>query len=210
VSIWVNQEVTEVIAGFDFDDGTGNTTLSPTLTDSDVTVSDFSVGAGLTEVIDTSDSSLAENLDAEQNIFGTDNAISFGGSRDNLGFTRAGDLENAITENEYLTFTVSPASSVQMNFSRFTFRARAEDLTESATSWALYSSVDGFDQANAIANGNIELADEWTDHIIDLSSTSLQGLSETTELRLYIYDGRNNSQSSTLFDKVLLHGELDY
>lgn len=96
-----------------------------------------------------------------------------------------------------------------MSLSSFTFRAFADDLTESATSWALYSSVAGFEQADYIATGETTVADEWTDYVVDLSSSDFQGLTEEIELRLYIYDGRNHSNSSTLFDKVILHGELD-
>jgi hypothetical protein len=207
VSIWVSQDVTDVIAAYDFDDGVGNATTAVSLKDANVSASDYGVGVGLNNVINTS-SGLAEDKDAEGNNFGTANPLSYGGIRDDFGFTRQGSLSGAITTDEYMTFTVTPTNSASMNLSRFTFRHFANNLTESATSWALYSSVDGFDQADAIATGETTVAADWVGHVIDLPAKSFRGLNQAVEFRLYIYDGRNNSNSLTLFDKVILHGSV--
>ncbi|VGO13843.1 hypothetical protein PDESU_02400 [Pontiella desulfatans] len=208
VSITVNQEVTDAIAAYDFDDGTGTATTNASLIDPSVTASDYGVGSGLNVVIDTSANSLSENLDAEGNIFGTANPISFGGIRDDLGFTRQGDLSNAISENEYMTFTVTPGEGMEMDLSRITFRTWIENATESVNAWSLYSSVGGYSQANAIASGATTNVGEWVGHVIDLGAEQFQNVTDAVEFRLYIYDGRNNSGSTTLFDKVLLHGTV--
>jgi hypothetical protein len=208
VSIWVAREVSEVIAAYDFDDGSGETTTSVTLQDGNVVASNYGVGSGLNELIDSSSNSLSEDFDAENNIFGTTNALSFGGTRDDFGFTRAGSLETAISQNEYMSFTVTPTDTAAMNLSCLTFRTRIESILESAKSWALYSSVDGFQEADVISNGQTTVVGEWVSNVIDLSAASFQSLDEAVEFRLYIYDGRNNKSSSTLFDKVILHGTV--
>ncbi|MDF7808789.1 Ig-like domain-containing protein [Pontiellaceae bacterium B12219] len=206
VSISVIQHVTEVIAAYDFDDGTGTATLNVTLSDPNITAGAYGVGSGLNVVMDTGANSLAEDLDAEGNIFGTTNGISFGGNRDTIGFTRNGNLSNALSENEYMTFTVEPADRVEMDLSRLTFRVWIENAVESVNSWSLYSSIDGFGEADAIASGTTTNVGEWVGHIIDLSAAPFQGITDAVEFRLYIYGGRNNSGSTTLFDKVILHG----
>ena len=153
---------------------------------------------------------MAEDVDAEGNLLGTANPISFGGSRGNgdgsteLGFTRLGNLANAIAVNEYLTFTVTPQNEAALNFFNFTFRSRVSTLTEAANSWALYSSLDAF--ATPIDEGETMVANTWVGHEIDLLTIDYQGLTQPVEFRLYIYGGRNGSGSLTLFDKVALNG----
>ena len=200
----------ELLAGYDFDDGTGTASYAVTASNSNVTASDFGVGAGLNLITNNSSSALAENTDAEGNLLGTANPISFGGARGatdgstEFGFTRQGNLANAIAVHEHLTFTVTPQNAAEMNFFNFTFRARMNDLTESATSWSLYSSLDGF--ATAIDEGETTVTLTWVGHEIDLLKTEYQGLTQPVEFRLYIYDGRNSGGSLTLFDKFALNG----
>lgn len=208
VTISVNQEVSEVVAAYDFDDGTGSATTTATLIGTNVIAGDFGVGTGLNNVVDISTAySLAENIDAEGNIFGTDNPISFGGSRNNLGFVRGGTLDDAIDADAYITFAVTPTNDASMDLSRLTFRAYSDETIESANAWTLYSSVDSF--AQAIATGESTVADGWADHVIDLSASSFQSVEESVEFRLYIYSGRNDLHSTTLFDKVIVHGSAN-
>ena len=192
------------LAGYDFDNGAVGLRFAATVQDPDIAASDFAVGEGLLPIIDSSGNALAENTDAEGNVLGTATPLSFGGSRNGLGFTRQGNLDQAITTGDYMAFTLAPESGTEMNLLRFTFRTRIQSLTESANSWSLFSSLDDFE--TAIAEGETTQVQTWIGNVIDLSAANFQALTEAIEFRLYIFNGRNDSNSSTLFDKFALRG----
>ncbi len=205
----------EIIAGYDFDDGTGTATTVVTVKDANVTASDYDTGTGLNTLTDTSGNSLADNLDAEGNVFGTANQISFGGAQSTFGFAdqnNGNNLSGAISQNDYMTFTVTPLGGVAMNLASFTFRTRANQLNNSAERWALFTSVDGFTNGAQIVTGQTTDAGTWTGGsnyvVIDLSAEKFQELEEAIEFRLYIYGGNASGSSATLFDKVIVNGTV--
>lgn len=197
----------EILAGYDFDDGTGSPTTAPTVTGNNTTASAFSVGSGLLSPpsIIQGGSALTENTDAEGNILGTANPLSYGGLRDaNIGFTRLGDLDDALSTGDYLSFTVTPTSGNALHLLNFTFRTWINNFTESVNSWSLYSSIDGF--TTSIADGQTTTLQTWVGHQVSLLRPEFQSLTTPVEFRLYIYNGRNNGGSLTLFDKIALNG----
>ncbi|VGO13138.1 hypothetical protein PDESU_01692 [Pontiella desulfatans] len=203
--------VSDIIAGYDFDDGADAATTNATLVAVDVTASDYGVGAGLIPVVHNGDNALTEEADAEGNPFGTANAFSFGGWRTAFGFTDMGnrdELDTAIATNDYMTFTVTPADGRLLDLSRLSFRTRVNDLNHAAERWALFSSVDGFVEGQEIAVGRTETIDTYINNVISLVDAKFQGLSEAVEFRLYIYGGNGTNGSDTLFDKVILHGTV--
>ncbi len=213
VSITVANEAVNIIAGYDFDDGTGSATTAVTVKDALVTASDYGVGAGLLSVVDNGGNSLAEFADAEGNLFGTANPFSFGGAQSVFGFTdMSGDnnLTLAIDNNDYMTFTVTPDEGYELDLARFTFRTRVNQYDDNAAErWALFSSVDGFEAANVITNGRTMVNSTYVNNVVDLSAAGFQNLTEATEFRLVIYGGDAPSNSATLFDKVILHGTVE-
>jgi hypothetical protein len=214
VSIQIVNVATEILAGYDFDDGTGNPTQAVTVKDTHVAASDYTVGAGLINLVANNANSLEEDTDAEGNLFGTANPFSFGGSRDFFGFVdmnNNNDLTWGMTENDYMTFTVTPDSGYQLNLTRFTFRTRVNQLINSAERWALFSSVDGFTSTSNVINiGYTSDISIWTgtknNVVINLSAAKFQNLTTPIEFRLYIYGGNDSGSSATLFDKVILRG----
>lgn len=208
VSIYVADYAAEILAGYDFDDGTGSATTAVTEKNANVTASDFGVGAGLSNVV-SSVNALAEYTDAEGNIFGTANEFSFGGPQSSFGFKDMNDrnsLNEGITADDYMTFTVTPDAGHALDLSRFTFRTFARTLANSAERWALFSSVGGFTNGAEIVTGQTTNANVFVSNVVDLSGAAFQGLEGAVEFRLVIYGGDNGSNSSTLFDKVILHG----
>jgi hypothetical protein len=203
---------TTVIAGYDFDDGTGNATTAVTVKDVNVTASNYGVGAGLVDVVDTDGNSLADLFDAEGYLFGTANPFSYGGARSIFGFTdmdNADDLDLAITSEDYMVFTVTPTDDYAMDLTSFTFRSRVNNAGNSAQRWALFSSVDGFATAgSAITNGLTTVEATYANHVIDLSAAAFQGVEGGVEFRLYIYGGNESWSSATLFDKVIVNGAV--
>ncbi|WP_372846129.1 hypothetical protein [Pontiella sp.] len=207
---------TTVIAGYDFDDGTGTATTNVTFQDANVTASGYGVGTGLISVISANNNALFEELDAENNLFGTANGISFGTSSDAFGYIKMNNADNlalAMTEADYMVFTVTPTEDYAMDLISFTFRSRINQLVSSAERWALFSSVGGFASTNdAIATGRTTDVGTWngasTKNVVDLSGAEFQELEGTVEFRLYIYGGSDGYSSATLFDKVILNGDV--
>lgn len=195
-----------ILTGYDFDDGTNNATTAATFTDVDITASNFGVGAGLIPVLATQSGSGAN--DAQGNPFGTANNHNFGGTENVFGFDGSASLANALTDDNYLTFSVTPQNGTSFDLTSVTFRHYiGSNIVRSANSWALFSSVDGFAQANAINTGT-SAVQGWQDQVVTLGS-QFDNVSTTTEFRLYIFGesgGSTNSQS--IFDKVVLNGEV--
>jgi hypothetical protein len=202
-----------VIAGYDFDDGGGNVSLSASGVDVCVTASDYGVGAGLLSVVNAENAnSYYSALDAQGDDFGTANGFSFGGAQSAFGFvdmSNNNDLAKAITKNDYMSFTVTPDDGSKLNLTCFTFMARVNDLINSAERWALFSSVDGFIDGDQIEAGRTSVEGEYVGHVIDLSDERFRNLTTAIEFRLYIYGGSENASSATLFDKVILNGTVD-
>jgi hypothetical protein len=215
VSITVANPAADIIAGYDFDDGSGAPSRVVTVKDTWVTASDFSVGEGLIDAITNSSNSLTELTDAEGNLFGTANSLSYGGAQSTFGFTdmaNGNKLETAISNHDYMTFTVTPAEGYKLNLSRFNFRTRVNQLNNSAERWALFTSVDGFNNGAQTQIGrttHIATWSETTNNIsIDLTDPKFQNLADPVTFRLYIYGGNNNGSSATIFDKLILHGQV--
>jgi hypothetical protein len=200
-----------VIAGYDFDDGTGTATREVTEKEANVTVSDFGVGEGLIDVIDNTGNSLAELFDAEGYTFGTANPLSYGGGRAPFGFTDMNNADNlglAVTNNDYMVFTVTPTNGYAMDLTGFTFRSFAKTVDHAAERWALFSSIDGFEYGSQIAVGRTTEASTYVNHVVDLSAAEFLQLDEAVEFRLYIYGGNESWSSATQFDKVIVKGEV--
>ncbi len=199
----------EYLAGYDFDNGEGVPSAAVTYTQQNIIASDYTVGAGLNQVITNGGNGLSARLDADGNRFGTANPISFGGSRADFGFAdqdNADNLTKAITDQDYMTFTIEPSGIYAINLSSLTFRSRVNHVGNAAERWALFSSVNGFAEESVIATGSTTQTGTYVGHEVDLSNTEYQGLEEAITFRLYIYGGNNTSSSATLFDKVMVKG----
>jgi len=213
-----------VIAGYDFDDGAGGGTLAATVSDANVTASNFGTGAGLINNINLGNgNNNLSNLDAEGNVFGTANGADFGGARGAFGFAdhnnqgTAARLNQALNQGDYMTFTVTPDAGFELGLESFTFRTRVNQLNNSADYWALFSSVDGFmSSADQIASQRTTVINTYgvpgsgdvNNVVVDLSAADFQDLTGPIEFRLAIYGGNASSSSATLFDKVIVNGDV--
>tara|TARA_R110002096_G_scaffold147220_11_gene306938 strand:+ start:6505 stop:13509 length:7005 start_codon:yes stop_codon:yes gene_type:complete len=208
-----------VLVGYDFDNGgsTLDEQRAATVTDANVSASLFDTGAGLITRVDSSANSASGANDAEGFAFGTANDFSFGGAQSNFGFADQGNgdnldsgTRNAVAQDDYMTFSVTPAPGNQMNLTSFSFLTRVNTTGNSAERWALFASTDGFATApatgNAIAIGQTTTVTTFVSNVVDLSAAEFQGITSEIEFRLYIYGGNNSSSSATQFDKVILNG----
>ncbi|MGD7651700.1 MAG: glycosyl hydrolase [Verrucomicrobiales bacterium] len=202
---------TDVIAGYDFDDGTGTATVAVTESDDRVVASDFGVGEGMVVYYSEGANALSEATDAQGNLFGTENAISFGGGTTTLGFVDMNNSDNlalAITEGDYMEFTITPDSGYEMDLTSYTFRTRSNSTDNSAERWALFSSVDGFEEGAQIEVGRNTAEGSYVNYVVDLSAAGFQGLTDAVTFRLYIYGGNEPWSGATMFDKVIVHGDV--
>jgi endonuclease/exonuclease/phosphatase family metal-dependent hydrolase len=212
VSILIGIATPDIIAGYDFDDGTGSTTAEATVQADLVAASDFGVGDGMVVYFAEGGNGLSEYFDAEGYLFGTDNPISFGGTTTTLGFTdmdNADNLSMAITNNDYMVFTITPESGYQLDLTKFTFRSRINQVNNSAERWALFSSVDGFTEGAQIAIGQTTNEATYVNNVVDLSAASFQGLTNAVTFRLYIYGGNEAWSGATMYDKVIVRGGIN-
>ncbi|MGE9269723.1 MAG: Ig-like domain-containing protein, partial [Verrucomicrobiales bacterium] len=202
----------DLMAGYDFDDGSGDGTLAVTFQHVGVAASDFGVGTGLVTRVEAGTNALADILDGQGDQLGTTNPLSFGGAQSNFGFTDmngADDLSAAISANDYITFTITPEEDYEMSLTRLSFRSRVNSVANSAERWALFSSVTGFEAGEEIAVGRNLEEGVYVDHLVDLPVTEFQGLGEEVTFRLYLYGGDEPWGSATLFDKVVVGGEVN-
>ncbi|MGE9270452.1 MAG: glycosyl hydrolase [Verrucomicrobiales bacterium] len=202
---------TDVVTGYDFDDGTGTETRAATVVDVSVTASNFGVGIGLEDVVAADSAALTEALDAEGSLFGTTNGLSFGGGQAAFGFSDmngADSLTTAITNDDYMTFTITPNAGREMDLTRFTFRARTNSTDNGANRWALFSSVSGFAEGSQIAVGEISETSVYENQIVDLPVHSFTGLTDAVTFRLYIYGGNEPWGAATYYDKFVVRGDV--
>ncbi|WP_372799272.1 hypothetical protein, partial [Pontiella sp.] len=205
-----------ILAGYDFDsgelDGEAASSLEANHQGANLTASGFGTGVGLTTAFDYV---LAPDdaLDAEGGAFGTTNRFAFGGAGADFGFedvNDSNDLSGAIQDNDYMEFTVTPNAGYKLNLESLSFRTYVETLDHSAERWALFSSVGGFTGGSEIVTGQTIDAGGWTNAsnnvVVDLPGADFQGLEEAVTFRIYVYGGGADTNSITLFDKVVLNG----
>uniref|UniRef100_UPI003564EE24 hypothetical protein n=1 Tax=Pontiella sp. TaxID=2837462 RepID=UPI003564EE24 len=145
-------------------------------------------------------------------LFGTANPFSYGGARDSFGFTDMNNADNlglAITNHDYLVFTITPDSGYQLDLTSFSFRALAKTVNHAAERWALFSSIDGFEEGAQIEVGQTTNESTYVNHVVDLSAASFQGLTNAITFRLYIYGGNESYSAATAFDKVIVRGGVN-
>ena len=198
-----------ILAGYDFDNGNGSASRLSTYVDYKVSATAFNTGSGLNNSISSNSNALAENIDAEGTLFGSSMGFSFGNARNAFGFSdmnNANNLSSAINQNDFMTFTIDARDGHDLNLTHFTFRSRVNNINNSAERWALFSSIDGFTDGQQIEVGRTTVAGRYVNNVIALSDPKFQNLSEPVTFRLYIYGGNNQRGSASLYDKFIVKG----
>jgi glucuronoarabinoxylan endo-1,4-beta-xylanase len=120
-------------------------------------------------------------------------------------------LANAITNNEYISFTITPASGKSVSITSVKFRPISQNR---ARSFSVFSSRNGFAAANVISttshNGNQWLA------LQTVNISSHTNITTATEFRIYIYGytdqwesaGLGNRQSGLSEDDLIITGTV--
>jgi len=192
LNIFVNGNPADAIAGFSFD-----TDLNPTSEGSNVTVSALGAGTG---------------VPLEYYSSGNENAYL------DCGDTGLNDLAGAITDHDYMTFTVTPDSGYTMDLTSLSLKVgytnSRTDETKVLTKSVL-SSVDGFADVNLLGtvstSGTLDSSGDFVYEVltIDLSALSqFQNITSATEFRIYFQDDTNYNITHRL-DDMVLNGKVE-
>ncbi|MDG1242698.1 MAG: PEP-CTERM sorting domain-containing protein [Opitutae bacterium] len=142
-------------------------------------------------------------------------------------FVRASDTSTttltvgtAITNNDYLSFSVDVAAGYQMDLTSlvfdFGYTAGANYTPDKQFKAYLFTSVDGFVDSGDIVGSDTIIVDQentgiqWPgeDTTIALSDARFQGLTGSTEFRIYLADTTGDSNHIHRFDDITLNGEV--
>lgn len=174
-----------------------STSLAASSADPNVTAGSFTVGDGL--VPDAGFAITGQNLYAKSGVTGT-------------------TLTEAISGNDYVSFTVAPKSTGVINLASLVLQAgytNVNSYTGKILTANLMTSIDGFtesDLVSAIAteDTSLDTADEtyqtWN---IDLSAAKFQGITSPIEFRIYLYDDTGSAHIYHRFDDVILNGSME-
>lgn len=202
----------DIIAGYDF---TGSTT---TIVYSNATTSAANISAG---DIDVTPGGFVPNLSS-----GAGNPIPGIGSAANFPNLNRANAADALTENDYIGFTVTPDTEYGISMSNLTIdvqmRYGAGSTVGDSTTFelGLFSSVDGFSTAgDLIASDSITYVSTSTSQnnsgfssmTFDLSALDTQ--TSATELRLYMWSPSVTGATARnirylLLDNVALNGSV--
>ena len=185
----------DVLASYDF-----ASDLTATTEDANVTANDFTVGAGITG---SGRSSGSKSLFARASLTDGANQIS---------------LANAITANDYFSFTVDVDAGYEMDLTNFQFdlgytRNGSFDGKQFRT--YLMTSIDGFttadfydfDTVDVTVNGAVLTYPNGT-KTISLAGAQFQNITTSTEFRLYIADNTGSADFIHRIDNVTLNGTV--
>jgi len=120
---------------------------------------------------------------------------------------------SAVAAGDYFSFTVTPHSGCELNFTELTFdtfhnsTGGGSEDPGAEMMFFVRSSVDNF-----AANVGATYAQAWnttTSRALDLSGAAFQNITAATEFRFYIYDsGVDNAKNGARLDNVVLDGKV--
>ncbi|KKL56483.1 hypothetical protein LCGC14_2244960, partial [marine sediment metagenome] len=185
-----------VIAGYNF-----GTDLAATSEDANVTANDIVLASGLTG-------------------FGARSSTGGGCLYARCSGTGITNLAGAITDVDYVSFTIDVASGYEMDLTSMTLEAgytnNTTDTSKSLTPYLL-TSVDGFTSSDSLSDitsyantpqsGFTIYYLSWTIDT-EFSGAEFQGLTGSTEFRFYLTDDTDNTNIIHRFDDIVLNGTV--
>lgn len=191
-----------VLAGYDFDAGSTDATevISPHLTASALT-SPMAISFPTT-IGDNS------GVDAEGLAFGNINSLGCVGIPVSAATTTS--FAAAVAEDNYMTFTVTPSTGVNLDLSVITFKASTSTI-DSVDEYAVTDELGNL-IGSAATISTIGQTTTYQSVSVDLSGSEYQNLTEATTFRIYAWGRGTTSTGGTLamVDKVTLHGSIAF
>jgi len=155
--------------------GSGSSADASQDVNADSTASDFQAGAG----IQLRASSFAREVESHSRF------------TDLNGVSQTSEA-GAVAEDDYWFFTIEPNSGLVLNLDELLFSHNFGGTTDSGAEWIYFvrSSVDGFASTVGSASVTTEAPSglsDWPTTSVDLSGVDFQGLTGTTEFRIYVH-----------------------
>ncbi|MDQ8208228.1 PEP-CTERM sorting domain-containing protein [Coraliomargarita sp. SDUM461003] len=196
------------IVGYDF---TAGTPQDASFEASNVTASSFNLNAANTG-FDFNDTV----GDSTGTTAGIDFSEAAGNFRATNGLLLNGNRDAAIAAGDYFSFTLTPDTGFEMNLDAILFSAsRAGNNTKSAESFALMSSITGFEDTDtSVYLGAVTTVagglNPYQQFSVDVSGVSaFQNITTATEFRVYVWGGTGGVSSSAInYDNVGVIGDV--
>ncbi len=190
-----------ILVGYDFD-AVATDMSAATLAAAALTASQ------LTSPMDISfASTVGDNtgVDATGADFGSTNTVGCVGIGVNDATTSS--FEDAVAGNDYVAFTVTPDEGALFQLSSLTFKATKKHAN-SVDEYAVADGSGNLIGSAVIITNVVGLTGSYDGVVVDLSGTTLETLTEATEIRIYAWGRGTTSTSGTLaaLDKVTLYG----
>ena len=190
----------DIIAGYDFDGGSGN----PTTISSNLSATPLTSPMAISFVASIGDNSGLDGAGVPFGDTGTLGAIGIG-----VNDATTGSFANAVSGNEYLSFTLTPDSRMGMRLESISFKATKRKTTSVDT----YAIADA--QGNLIGEPVsittlVGLTGTYESASVDLTGTAFEVLTEATEFRIYAWGRGTSNTSATLagLDKITVDGAI--
>lgn len=179
----------DVIALYNFPPGQGTTLPSASTASSPLAVAaDLSLGDGFPTISDQPSGISSSSGNPVNSLF--------------LRQTNNSTETLAVDFNKYITFSVTPSSSLNMTSLDFDYFRNSGN---SATDFALRTNADGDNFTTTIASGTMSGSSTWTGVPLDLTGVSdLQNIGSGVEFRLYVW-GANANSDIVRFDNIALN-----
>ncbi|GJM64333.1 BACON domain-containing protein [Persicobacter diffluens] len=120
----------------------------------------------------------------------------------------ASSLTEAISQEEYFTFTLTPANGQTISISDLQIRPVSQNTSRT---FAILSSHSGFDASSVLGSFNIQVNVEASLQSIPISNHNQ--LAEAVEFRIYVYGGTNKYEAVGLGagdgDDLIVNGQVD-
>ena len=194
--------VDSVLIGYDFNAGASNLS-DPTVTAAGVTASQFTSPMAIAYVSTIGDNT---GLDAAGVAFGDAGTLGCVGVQTIDAIT--GNFADAVTGQDYMTFTLTPDAGVTLTLNTLAFKV-SKSVNTSVDEYVVTDSSDN-PIGNAVIitaiNGQTAAYDGVT---VNLTGTAFESITSATEFRIYAWGRGTGSASGTLamLDKVTLHGK---
>ncbi|MDX2189392.1 MAG: Ig-like domain-containing protein, partial [Bacteroidota bacterium] len=172
-------QVGGTLATWDFTGKGGQSTVAASSKLGDVTSASATIGAGLSAL-----DYLSHGLTASDNTSTT--------------------LAQAISGNDYISFTVNPASGKALSITSVEIRPISQDAIRT---FALFSSKNGFSAGNQISTFTSE--SQFGAALVSIAISNHVSLTTSTEFRVYIYGGGNQYQSQGFGNRTNAAGTYD-
>jgi hypothetical protein len=170
---------------------------------------DFAGGTS-TASIDTDTDSVANDI-----VISGSTSFELTNTRGGQAFIRANrtdsTLGGAVALGAYLSFTVTPAAGLELDFTQLSFANNFSTAVAGATAtWALFTSLTGFDTADVIAQvaSNVASGDVLSPLAPPIDLASLPTATGPVEFRIFVFDNQNSSGIVARIDDITLSANI--